>query len=1070
MAQSEKPCLYEIQNDQSDPTNRLVPDREETLTLEAESQSKLNKDLVKPYEYTKLNSLYENFKPTSQGHHKRLAHANEVRKKMWRKSFVTVKPNILKNIAFLPVSKSIRKSRQAYNVMTNNINHFRELVDQAWEKPSHNHYHAPTTLDMEVLIKTCLMPLTTKPQNDRVIHKTNISRTQLKSNQMKDKVMPNNSQVKDKKTEVEDHHRISSISNKTKSVTACNDSLKSKTSNELRRRLEVAQKEKDNIQLNVDKLKNASKSLNKLIDYQIVENCKKGLRYNAVPPPHTGKFLPPKHDLSYTGLEEFAEEPLVENVPKVSRPSVEGPKEVRKYDCHHHQNQFKNQKMVKPIWNYNQRVNHEDFAKKSHPSAKRNMVPRAALMKTGLLSVNVARQNLSRTAITVNAARPVNTAHPKRTMNDAKHMSYFSKTTHSSIKRPIQKQTTFKNSYFNQRINTVKGKTVIIARPKAVVNTARLKVVLNAAKEIDRGYVTFGGNPKGGKSLAKNNVLFTKTECIVLSLESKLIDENQVLVRVPRQNNMYSVDLKKIVPKGATKDETSGILKSIITRIENQVDHKYSVARTPQQNGVAEKRNMTLIEAARTMIVDSKLPTTFWAEAFSTVCYVQNRVLVVKPHNKTLYELFHGRTLALSLMKPFGFPVIILNTTDHLGKFDGKADEGFFVEYSLNSKAFEVFNSRTKIVEEPLHVRFSKNTPNSVGSGSDWLFDIDAPIKTMNYVLVVAQSNEFSSTKASNGACDARKEKEPAKDYILLLLWTVNEDLRKDNRDQDQEKDDSVNSTNRVNTVSSTVNASSLSGVNVVAKNTSIELPNDSNMHKLEDISIFEDTTDDEDVGAEADLNNLESTFQVIQTRRMSKNLEEQGFICTLKRRKHHKDLQNYLFACFLSQEEPKKVIQALTDPSWIEAMQEELLQFKIQEVWTIVDLPNRNGAIGSKWVFRNKLDEKGIVIRNKARLVAQGYTQEEEIDYNEVFSPVARIKEIRLFLAYASFKDIVVYQMDVKSAFLYRKIEEEVYVCQPPGFEDPDFLDKVYKVEKVLYRLHQAPRAWKELCIEIEN
>ncbi|GKC22526.1 putative ribonuclease H-like domain-containing protein [Tanacetum coccineum] len=199
------------------------------------------------------------------------------------------------------------------------------------------------------------------------------------------------------------------------------------------------------------------------------------------------------------------------------------------------------------------------------------------------------------------------------------------------------------------------------------------------------------------------------------------------------------------------------------------------------------------------------------------------------------------------------------------------------------------------------------------------------------------------------------------------------------------------------------------------------------------------------------------------QTRKMTKNLEEHGLFSSVQQRTNHKDFQNCLFACFLSQEEPKKVIHALKDPSWIEAMQEELLQFKLQEVWTLVELPNGKRAIGTKWVFRNKKDERGIMIKNKARLVAQGYTQEEGIDYDEVFAPVARIEAIRLFLAYASFKDFVVYQMDVKSAFLYGKIEEEVYVCQPPGFEDPDFPDRVYKVEKALYGLHQAPRAWYE-------
>nr|GEV23874.1 putative ribonuclease H-like domain-containing protein [Tanacetum cinerariifolium] len=132
-----------------------------------------------------------------------------------------------------------------------------------------------------------------------------------------------------------------------------------------------------------------------------------------------------------------------------------------------------------------------------------------------------------------------------------------------------------------------------------------------------------------------------------------------------------------------------------------------------------------------------------------------------------------------------------------------------------------------------------------------------------------------------------------------------------------------------------------------------------------------------------------------------------------------------------------------------------------MQKVWVLVDLPYGKKAIGTKWVYRNKKDERGIVIRNKARLVAQGHTQEEGIDYEEVFAPVARIKAIRLFLAYAFFMGFMVYQMDVKSAFVYGTIEEEVYVCQPPGFEDPDHPDKVYKLVNALYGLHQAPRAW---------
>nr|GEV13498.1 ribonuclease H-like domain-containing protein [Tanacetum cinerariifolium] len=250
--------------------------------------------------------------------------------------------------------------------------------------------------------------------------------------------------------------------------------------------------------------------------------------------------------------------------------------------------------------------------------------------------------------------------------------------------------------------------------------------------------------------------------------------------------------------------QDQGVIDCGCSRIENLVDHKvklircdnetefknkemhqfcrmngvlrqFSVARTPQQNRVAEKRNMTLIEAARTMLADSKLPTTFWAEAVSTACYVQNIVLVVKPHNKTSYKLFHGRTPALSFMRPFGCPVTILNTIDHLSKFNGKADEGFFVGYSLNNKAFWIFNSRTRMVEENLHIMFSESTPNVVGSGPDWLFDIDALTRTMNYEPIVAgtQYNSFAGTKASDNACQAKKETEPVKNYILLPLWTA---------------------------------------------------------------------------------------------------------------------------------------------------------------------------------------------------------------------------------------------------------------------------------------------------------
>ncbi|GJW29042.1 putative ribonuclease H-like domain-containing protein [Tanacetum coccineum] len=220
---------------------------------------------------------------------------------------------------------------------------------------------------------------------------------------------------------------------------------------------------------------------------------------------------------------------------------------------------------------------------------------------------------------------------------------------------------------------------------------------------------------------------------------------------------------------------------------------------------------------------------------------------------------------------------------------------------------------------------------------------------------------------------------------------------------------------------------------------------------------FFRDTTNSTSLAeVEADIVTWRLTYK-----HKAKNVEEQNFIATIHQKTNFDLLQYCLFSCFLSQEEPKKIVDALKDESWVEVMQEELLQFHIQNVWVLVDCPKEVRPIGTKWVLKNKKDERGIVIRNKARLVAQGYTQEEGIDYEEVFAPVARIEAIRLFLAYASYMGFTVYQMDVKSAFLYGTIDEEVYVMQPPGFEDPEFPDKVYRVAKAMYELHQAPRAW---------
>ncbi|GJQ91797.1 putative ribonuclease H-like domain-containing protein [Tanacetum coccineum] len=558
---------------------------------------------------------------------------------------------------------------------------------------------------------------------------------------------------------------------------------------------------------------------------------------------------------------------------------------------------------------------------------------------------------------------------------------YLGKVQVPRVKKPINKRTTAIDINFNKKINTAKVNNVTTTGPKGVVSAAEgngenvvkslacwiwrptgnwmsrhmmeTRSFLTDYQEIDGRFVAFGGSLKGGKITRKEKQCSHETKCLVLSPD---FDESQVLLKVPRQIQLCSFVLRMLF-----------------------------LQRTPQQNGVAKRKNRTLIEAARTMLADSLLPTTFWAEAISTACYVQNKVLVTKPHNKIPYELLHGRPPSISFMKPFGCPVTILNTLNPLGKLDGKADEG---------------------------------------SGPDWLFDIDLLTNSINYEPVTAgnQTNRNAGIKDNVDAV-------PTQQYILLpLLYNslqsledaVADDASKKTNEEPANKDELdnllvqqkkgyANNTNRDSTVSPSVSTTGQSFTNVD------DIPTDHLMHDLEDTGIFSVAYDDEDVGVEDDSYNLAITMEN-KSQRLSKLL-----IC--------------LFSLInRTQEGDLSFDRSKLDRSY---GQEELLQFKIQNVWTLVDLPKGKRAIGTKWVYRNKKDERGIVVRNKARLVAQGYTQEEGIDYDE---------------------------MDVKSAFLYGTIEEEVYVCQPPGFEDPQFPVQAYVDDIIFGSIKNS------LCVEFEQ
>nr|GEZ74091.1 hypothetical protein [Tanacetum cinerariifolium] len=451
-----------------------------------------------------------------------------------------------------------------------------------------------------------------------------------------------------------------------------------------------------------------------------------------------------------------------------------------------------------------------------------------------------------------------------------------------------------------------------------------------------------------------------------------------------------------------SKDENSDILKKFITEIENLKDLKvkiircdnggefrnkemndfcsqkgikreFSNARTPQQNGVAERRNRTLIEAARTM------------------------VLVNKSQNKTPYELFNGRTPAIGFLKPFGCHVMILNTLDNLGKFEEKGDDGYFIGYSMFNKAFRVFNKRTRRVEENLHVEFLENKAIEKGAGPNWLFDIDSLTKSMNYVPVDAGTNSTNFLGTKDAANQEVNKDVSSLRYIALPNWAhdallesssssrnLNLTASSSNPPADQMETLTVESP--IPTVSSPVPTACLndspepsSKARIISK----RVTNQEETPSLDNILSLTNSSD-EAIGVEADVSNMETTILAsptptlrihkdhpksqiigpvdtpIQTRHKSKEVEEQSFIATIYQKTDPALLQLCLFSCFLSQVEPKK------------------------KVWTLVDCPKEVRPIGTKWVLKNKKHKRGIVVRNKARLVAQGHTQEEGIDYDE--------------------------------------------------------------------------------------
>ncbi|GJS98863.1 retrovirus-related pol polyprotein from transposon TNT 1-94 [Tanacetum coccineum] len=359
---------------------------------------------------------------------------------------------------------------------------------------------------------------------------------------------------------------------------------------------------------------------------------------------------------------------------------------------------------------------------------------------------------------------------------------------------------------------------------------------------------------------------------------------------------------------------------------------KRQLLELPEQNGVVERRNRTLVEAARTMLSAAKVPLFFWAEAIATACFTQNRSLVIPRHEKTPYHIINARKPSVKFFHIFGSLCYIIRDGENLDKMKEKGDACIFVGYSTQSKAYRVF--RSKAADNP-DKRQQHNTRTLLQQP---MLHIPPPLNIHQHIQPPTQVPTS-----------------------LHLRTSSTETIQK----RAQLDDDEFITSSSNNTIALTV----------------------------------------------------------------------------IQPTKEHQRSHGY--------------------SAWIESMQEELHQFDRLDVWELVDRPLCKNVINLKWLWKNKRDEENTIIRNKSRLVAKGYAQKEGIDFEESFAPVARLEAVRLFIAYAAHKSFTVYQMDVKTAFLYGPLKEEVYVNQPDGFVDPYHPDKVYRLKKALYGLKQAPRAW---------
>ncbi|GJR12648.1 retrovirus-related pol polyprotein from transposon TNT 1-94 [Tanacetum coccineum] len=809
-----------------------------------------------------------------------------------------------------------------------------------------------------------------------VIPTTSVSRPQLKSNQLEDRVMSNNSQGK--KQEVEDHHRNFKFSNNKTSVTTCNDSLNAKTSN---------------------------------VNFVCVTCGKCVLNDN--------------HDLCVlhyiNGVNSRTRQPMA--VPISTR---------------------------EPKHNVNQSV---------ATSSKKTVATDSTVKKSRNITRKLYEQLVEIILFIVDSGCS------KHMTGNLKLLTNFVEKFLGTVK------------FGNDQIAPILGYGDLV----------------QGTITIKRVYYVEGLNHNlfsvGQFCDADLEVAFRKSTCYIRDLKG-----NDLLTG-SRGTDLYSISLQDSTtpnPICLMAKATSSQAWLWHRRLSHlNFDTINLLSKNNIVNGLPKLKfvkdhlwNRTLVEAARTMLSAAKFPLFFWAKAIATTCFTQNCSLVIPQHEKTPYHIINARKPSVKFFHIFGSLCYIVRDGENLDKMKEKGDACIFVGYSTQSKAYRVFNKRTRMIVETIHVNFDE-LPQMASDhvSSDPGPQCSTTVLEQDSLSPGPQSQENVPQVAETVTTSNELELLYSPMFSELLNGTSHVVSKSsavhaaDNPDKRQQHNTThtstttdvadppplnIHSTHQTPTQVPTVTAPE----NIIQAETNTE---NAQFDDDEFINIFSTPVQDqgETSSRHVDSSNMHTFYQHHPSaQRWTKDHPLEQVIgnpsqSVRTRRQLETDGEMCMFALTVSRTEPKNIKEAMADSAWIESMQEELHQFDRLDVWELVDRPLCKNVINLKWLWKNKRDEENTIIRNKSRLVAKGYAQKEGIDFEESFAPVARLEAVRLFIAYAAHKSFTVYQMDVKTTFLYGPLKEEVYVNQPDGFVDPYHPDKVYRLKKALYGLKQAPRAW---------